>query len=148
MPKASGSSFGLGDNSRGCFVAACQNFLKGGPCNQDGPRLAVRYIAFDPHAGRMRGPTWRVEHKLLSSLLLVVSFAIRKHSLGPPVVAFYLFFWEGSPSKIDYQKIIGYPCSNLSTAGPSSNCNYPAVHLNGTAQRGVLEDHFPKGTLC
>ena len=38
--------------------------------------------------------------------------------LGPPVVPFFplIFFWgAGSPTKIDYRKKVGYPCSNLSS---------------------------------
>ena len=38
--------------------------------------------------------------------------------LGPPVVPFYPFLGEGSPTKIDYRKK-GYPYVNLSTKGPS-----------------------------
>ena len=38
--------------------------------------------------------------------------------LGPPVVPFYPFFGEGSPTTIVYRKN-GYPYSNLSTGGPS-----------------------------
>ena len=38
--------------------------------------------------------------------------------LGPPVVVpFYMFFWEGSPTKRDCRKN-GYPYSNPSTGGP------------------------------
>ena len=40
-----------------------------------------------------------------------------KKCLGPPVVPFYPFLGEGSPTKIDYRKK-GYPYSNLSTGGP------------------------------
>ena len=37
--------------------------------------------------------------------------------LGPPVVPFYPFLGEGSPTKIDYRRNIGYLYSNLSTRG-------------------------------
>ena len=37
--------------------------------------------------------------------------------LGPPVVPFYPFWGEGSPTKIDYRKKWD-PYSNLSTGGP------------------------------
>ena len=37
--------------------------------------------------------------------------------LGPPVVPFYPFWGEGSPTKIDHTKK-GYPYSSLSTGGP------------------------------
>ena len=39
--------------------------------------------------------------------------------LGPPVLPFYLFFGEGSTTKIDYRQK-GYPYSNLSTGGPGA----------------------------
>ena len=39
--------------------------------------------------------------------------------VGLPVVLFYLFFGEGSPTKIDKKERSGYPFSNLSTRGPS-----------------------------
>ena len=41
------------------------------------------------------------------------------HRLGPPVVPFYPFWGECSPTKVDYRKKIGYPYSTLSTGGPS-----------------------------
>ena len=43
------------------------------------------------------------------------------NSLGPPARCPFAdpFLEEGSPTKIDYRKK-GYPCSNLSTGGPSS----------------------------
>ena len=48
-------------------------------------------------------------------LVFFVVFALVP-KLGPPVVPFYPFFGEGSPTKIDYRKKgTGYPYSNLST---------------------------------
>ena len=38
--------------------------------------------------------------------------------LRPPVVPFYLFLGEGSPTKVDYRKE-RHPYSNLSTGGPT-----------------------------
>ena len=43
--------------------------------------------------------------------------------LGPPVVVYYLFWGEGSPTKIDYRKK-WYPYSNLSTGGPTRRWSF------------------------
>ena len=39
--------------------------------------------------------------------------------LRSPSRPFYPFLEEGSPTKIGYRKKKGFPCSNLSTGGPS-----------------------------
>ena len=44
-------------------------------------------------------------------------YVSKREVLGPPVVRFYPFLGEGSPTKIDYRKK-GCPYSNLSTGGP------------------------------
>ena len=42
-----------------------------------------------------------------------------KLKLGPPVVPFYPFLGEGSPTKLDYRTKVGTLNPNLSTGGPS-----------------------------
>ena len=64
------------------------------------------------------------------------------HQLGPPVVPFYLvvFFWGGSPTKIDYRK---KGALILSTGGPSQNLQKWCTLQNSHTQqkRGTLKNN-------
>ena len=52
----------------------------------------------------MCGGVWGGLSKLGSSAVAVSGLVGRVPLLGPPVVPFYPFFGEGSPTKIDYSK--------------------------------------------
>ena len=62
--------------------------------------------------------------------------------LGPPVVPFYPFLGEGSPTEIDYRKK-RYPYSILSTGGPSLG-SFPHSLLSTSVQRDEAPFPFRK----
>ena len=65
-----------------------------------------------------------------------VEFCLSGISSRSPVVPFYPFWGEGSPTKTDYREKIWYPYSNLSTGGPSHFCCFPQswqkIHQDAT----------------
>ena len=60
-----------------------------------------------------------------------------KTRLGPPVVPFYPFFGEGSPTKIDYRIKLVPSYSNLSTGGPRKPEVFSRVFLQNRGSRQV-----------
>ena len=87
--------------------AAGNQLCTQGPILVDSYGVSDEPLLLNPH----------YEFGLTLELLLAWVFC-EVGKLGPPLVPFYPFLEEGSPTKIDYRNK-GYPYSNLSTGGLS-----------------------------
>ena len=71
-----------------------------------------------PGKSLAEGTSWDARGLTLGNAALssTIDMIVPQLRLGPPVVPFYLFFGDGSPTNLVQKK--GYPYPNLSTGGP------------------------------